>query len=73
MTVQMMAVGEATGAMDQMLEKIAEFYEQEVEQMVANISKAIEPVILVLLGGIVAGLLLAMYIPIFKLAGGVGG
>lgn len=73
MAVQMISVGEASGALDQMLEKVADFYEAEVESMVAGLSKLIEPFILVFLGGAVGGLLIAMYMPIFKMAGGVGG
>jgi len=70
MAVQMISVGEASGSLDQMLEKVADFYEAEVESMVAGLSKLIEPFILVFLGGAVGGLLIAMYLPIFKLAGG---
>ena len=70
MAVQMITVGESTGNLDKMLEKVADFYEAEVEVVVANISKLIEPFIIVFLGGTVAGLMVAMYLPIFKLAGG---
>jgi type IV pilus assembly protein PilC len=70
MAVQMISVGEASGSLDQMLEKVADFYEAEVEAAVAGMSKLIEPFILVFLGGTVGGLLIAMYLPIFKLAGG---
>ncbi len=69
--VQMMSVGEATGALDQMLSKIADFFEDEVEAVVASITSLIEPVMIVVLGGIVAFLVLAMYMPIFQMAGGV--
>jgi type IV pilus assembly protein PilC len=72
MAVQMISVGEATGALDKMLEKVADFYEEEVEQFVATIGKLIEPLILVFLGGTVAFLMIAMYLPIFKAAGGAG-
>lgn len=72
MAVQMISVGEASGSLDQMLEKVADFYEAEVEAAVAGMSKLIEPFILVFLGGTVGGLLIAMYLPIFKLAGGGG-
>lgn len=71
MAVQMIVVGESTGNLDKMLEKVADFYEDEVEQLVGGISKAIEPLILVFLGGTVGGLLIAMYLPVFKMAGGV--
>jgi type IV pilus assembly protein PilC len=71
LVVQMMAVGEATGALDQMLSKIADFFEDEVETIVASITTLIEPIMIVVLGGIVACLVLAMYMPIFQMAGGV--
>lgn len=73
MAVQMISVGEASGSLDQMLEKVADFYEAEVEAMVGGLSKLIEPFILVFLGGTVGGLLIAMYLPIFKMAGAAGG
>ena len=73
MAVQMISVGEATGALDKMLEKVADFYEEEVEAFVATLGKLIEPIMLVFLGGAVAGLMIAMYLPIFQSAGGVGG
>lgn len=69
MVVQMIEVGEQTGALDAMLNKIAAFYEQEVEAAVAAITSAIEPAMMVFMGGIVGGLLIAMYMPIFTLAG----
>ncbi len=72
MAVQMISVGESTGNLDKMLEKVADYYEAEVEVMVSGISKMIEPLILVFLGGAVGGMLIAMYLPIFKLAGGAG-
>lgn len=71
MAVQMMAVGESTGQLDAMLGKVASFYEAEVEQAIGGLTKLIEPFILVFLGGAVGGLLIAMYLPIFKMAGGV--
>ncbi|OFZ18412.1 MAG: hypothetical protein A2X94_15095 [Bdellovibrionales bacterium GWB1_55_8] len=70
MTHQMILVGESTGALDKMLEKIADFYEADVEALVGGLSKLIEPLILVFLGGTVGGLMVAMYLPIFKLAAG---
>jgi type IV pilus assembly protein PilC len=73
MAVHMISVGENTGALDRMLEKVADFYEAEVESMVNGLTKLIEPLILVFLGGSVGGLLIAMYLPIFKMAGGVSG
>ncbi len=72
MAVQMISVGEATGSLDKMLEKIADFYEEEVEITINGMTKLIEPIILIFLGGAVGGLLIAMYLPIFKLAGGAG-
>jgi len=68
MVVQMIAVGEATGAMDQMLSKIADFYDDEVDTAVAALTALLEPLMMVFLGGTVGGMLLAMYLPIFKIA-----
>jgi len=73
MVVQMINVGEATGALDVMLEKIADFYDEEVDQAVENLTAAIEPLMMVFLGGLIGGLVIAMYLPIFKLAGAIGG
>ncbi len=69
MVVQMIEVGEQTGAMDSMLNKIASFYEDEVEAAVGAITSAIEPAMMVFLGGIVGWILIAMYLPIFTMAG----
>jgi type IV pilus assembly protein PilC len=69
MAVQMISVGEQTGNLDRMLEKVADIYEDEVEEVVGNITKMIEPLMLVFLGGTVAVLLISMYLPIFQLAG----
>jgi len=71
MVVQMIGVGEQTGAMDQMLQKIADFYEEEVDQAVASLTSLIEPVMMAFLGVVVGGLIIAMYLPIFKLAGNI--
>jgi type IV pilus assembly protein PilC len=71
MVVQMIGVGEATGAMDQMLSKIADFYDDEVDAAVAALTSMIEPVMMVFLGGIVGGFLVAMYLPIFSIAGAI--
>ncbi len=68
MVVQMIAVGEATGAMDQMLAKIADFYDDEVDTAVTALTAMLEPLMMVFLGGTVGGMLLAMYLPIFKIA-----
>lgn len=69
MVVQMIEVGEQTGAMDTMLNKIASFYEEEVEAAVGAITSAIEPAMMVFMGGVVGTLLMAMYMPIFTMAG----
>lgn len=73
MVVQMINVGEATGALDVMLTKIADFYDEEVDQAVENLTAAIEPLMMVFLGGMIGGLVVAMYLPIFSMAGAVGG
>jgi type IV pilus assembly protein PilC len=73
MVVQMIGVGEQTGAMDQMLSKIADFYEEEVDTAVAGLTSLIEPVMMAFLGVVVGGLIIAMYLPIFKLAGNIQG
>ena len=72
MALQMTMVGENTGNMDKMLERVAEFYEEEVEVTIQGMLKLIEPAMLVFMGGIVGGLLIAMYLPIFGMAGNVG-
>ena len=72
MVVQMIAVGEATGALDAMLNKIADFYDEEVDAAVAGMTALIEPVMMVFLGGVVGGMIIAMYLPIFKMASVVG-
>ncbi len=71
MVVQMIGVGEQTGAMDDMLQKIADFYEEEVDAGVSALTALLEPIMLVVLGGIVGGLLIAMYLPIFEVAGNI--
>jgi type IV pilus assembly protein PilC len=71
MVTQMIGVGEQTGAMDQMLQKIADFYEEEVDAAVAGLTSLIEPVMMAFLGVVVGGLIIAMYLPIFKLAGNI--
>ena len=71
MVCQMIAVGESTGALDAMLEKIAEFYDEEVDQAVDNLTQLIEPIMLVFLGVTIGGLVVAMYLPIFKMAGAI--
>jgi type IV pilus assembly protein PilC len=71
MVVQMIGVGEATGAMDAMLNKIADFYDDEVDVGVAALTSMIEPLLMVFLGGVVGGFLVAMYLPIFSIAGNI--
>ena len=71
MVVQMIGVGEATGAMDQMLGKIADFYDDEVDVAVGALTSAIEPLMMVFLGGTVGYFMIAMYLPIFTMAGTV--
>lgn len=68
MVVQMIAVGEQTGAMDSMLGKIADFYDDEVDAAVAALTALMEPAMMVFLGGAIGGILMAMYLPIFKIA-----
>jgi len=72
MVCSMIAVGESTGALDTMLEKIADFYDDEVDQAVENLTAMIEPFMLVFLGTVIGGLVVSMYLPIFKLASVVG-
>lgn len=68
MVVQMVGVGEATGALDAMLAKVADFYEDEVDNAVANLTSLMEPVMIAMLGGIIGFIVIAMYLPIFNLA-----
>jgi len=71
MVVQMISVGEQTGALDAMLSKIADFYEEEVDVAVASMTSMLEPLLMVFLGTIVGGLVIAMYLPIFEMAGNI--
>jgi type IV pilus assembly protein PilC len=71
MVVQMIAVGEQTGALDAMLTKIADFYEEEVDVAVASMTSLIEPLMMVFLGTVIGGLVVAMYMPIFEMAGNI--
>jgi len=73
MVVQMIAVGESTGALDAMLTKIADFYDDEVDVAVDAMTALLEPFMMVFLGGVVGGMIIAMYLPIFKMASVVGG
>ncbi len=72
MVCQMISVGESTGALDAMLGKIADFYDDEVDQAVENLTAAIEPMMMVFLGVVIGGLVVSMYLPIFKLASTLG-
>jgi type IV pilus assembly protein PilC len=71
MVNEMIGVGEQTGTLDKMLQKIADFYEEEVDIAVGALTKAIEPAMMAFLGVVVGGLLIAMYLPVFELAGNV--
>jgi type IV pilus assembly protein PilC len=71
MVCQMIAVGESTGALDIMLGKIADFYDDEVDEAVNNLTEMIEPMMMVFLGGVIGTLVVAMYLPIFSMAGAV--
>jgi type IV pilus assembly protein PilC len=73
MVCQMIAVGESTGALDTMLIKIADFYDEEVDQAVENLTAAIEPVMMIFMGVVIGGLVVSMYLPIFKMAGAITG
>jgi len=73
MVCQMIAVGEQAGAVDTMLNKIADFYDDEVDDAVGNLTAMMEPLLMLFLGTTVGGLVIAMYLPIFKLAGAAGG
>ena len=67
MVVQMMSVGEETGALDTMLEKIAEFYDQEVEATTEALTALIEPLMIAVLGTLIGSMIIALYMPIFKI------
>jgi type IV pilus assembly protein PilC len=71
MAIQMTAIGEESGALDDMLDKVAGFYEDEVDNMVDNLTSLMEPFIMVVLGVIVGGLVVAMYLPIFQLGAAI--
>lgn len=73
MVCQMIAVGEQSGSIDTMLNKIADFYDDEVDDAVGNLTAMMEPMLMLFLGTTVGGLVIAMYLPIFKVAGAVGG
>jgi type IV pilus assembly protein PilC len=67
MVLQMAAIGEESGSLDHMLNKAAEFYEEEVDDMVKGLSTLMEPFIIVILGTLIGGIVVSMYLPIFKL------
>ena len=73
MVVQMTAIGEEAGSMDAMLSKVADFYEEEVDNAVDGLSSLLEPLIMAILGGLIGGLVIAMYMPIFQMGKIVGG
>jgi type IV pilus assembly protein PilC len=73
MVVQMIAVGEQTGAIDEMLNKIADFYDDEVDTAVEQLTAVIEPILIVFMGVVVGGMLVAMYLPMFKMASVMSG
>jgi type IV pilus assembly protein PilC len=72
MVIQMISVGESTGALDSMLSKIADFYEEEVDVAVANLTSLLEPFLMVFLGIVIGGVVISMYLPIFQMASAVG-
>ena len=72
MIIQMAAIGEESGSLDDMLNKAAEFYEEEVDNSVSQLSSLMEPVIMVVLGSTIGVLLVAMYLPLFNLGNVVG-
>jgi len=72
MVVQMIGVGEQTGALDQMLSKIADFYEDEVDTAVAGLMKLIEPLLITVLGGIIGFIVAAMYLPMYAVLQKIG-
>ncbi len=73
MVIQMISIGETTGTLDTMLEKVADFYDDEVEVAVSALTSMLEPLMIVFLGAVVGGLVISMYLPIFKIAGVVSG
>ena len=72
MVVQMVAIGEESGSLDEMLGKVADFYEEEVDNLVDGLSSLLEPLIMAVLGVMVGGLVIAMYLPIFNLMSVLG-
>ena len=72
MVIQMISVGESTGALDAMLSKIADFYDEEVDVAVSNLTSLLEPLLMIFLGVVIGGVVIAMYLPIFNMASAVG-
>jgi type IV pilus assembly protein PilC len=72
MVIQMISVGESTGALDSMLSKIADFYEEEVDVAVTNLTSLLEPLLMVFLGVVIGGVVISMYLPIFQMANAIG-
>ena len=73
MVVQMITVGEETGALDEMLTKIADFYDDEVDTAVESLTSVIEPIMIVFMGAVVGGMVVAMYLPIFRMVNVIAG
>jgi type IV pilus assembly protein PilC len=73
MVLQMVAIGEESGALDNMLGKVADFFEAEVDDAVDALSSLMEPIIMVFLGTLIGGMVIAMYLPIFKMGAAIGG
>ena len=73
MVIQMISVGESTGALDSMLSKIADFYEEEVDIAVGNLTSLLEPFLMIFLGVVIGGVVISMYLPIFQMANAIGG
>jgi type IV pilus assembly protein PilC len=72
MVMQMTSIGEESGSLDAMLSKVADYYEEEVDNAVEALSSLMEPIIMVVLGTLIGGLVVAMYLPIFKMGAAVG-
>ena len=73
MVTKMVSIGEKTGALEQLLEKISEFYDQQVKTTVASLTSLIEPLMIGIMGFLVGGMVLAIFLPIFKMVGSLGG
>jgi type IV pilus assembly protein PilC len=72
LAVQMMSIGEETGELDKMLGKVGEFYEDEVEQAIKGLTSMLEPLMIVVIGGMVGSILLSMYLPMFAVMENIG-